>query len=421
MTQKATQTPEIPEELQILLNKHELTYEQVDHAAPQFLQNLKDKLTAKANIPDWITQLPKAEHHIHIGGSQLPETIIDLAKQQKITLPSEDPEELKTHIVYSERVLRKIKKGTFEGLSLSDYLAGFPICESVMASEDAIVRAAYETCKQVHKSGAVICEPRFAPQNYLKSGLNLNQIVESALEGLKQASKKFNMLTGLILCGIKPIRKNPNQPIDSSTLNRAIAKIKEVAEVAAQYKRFGVCGLDLAGPEKDNLLKYYVNAIKRATDTFLNKAIHAGEEDTVRSIAEAINALGGRRIGHALTIDENNDLYDHALTARIGFEMCQTSNLDTSNVSSYMSHPIRVNLLGGLRVFPCTDNPTISDTTLDLEYYLAMKYQNFTREQMFTLAENSIKASFSTEIDPYLKRLDDFYEKQTGIKVVRPF
>ncbi|MDC7247459.1 MAG: adenosine deaminase, partial [Sphaerochaetaceae bacterium] len=41
-----------------------------------------------------IKQVPKVELHDHLDGSMRPSTIIELAQQHDIQLPSQDPEEL---------------------------------------------------------------------------------------------------------------------------------------------------------------------------------------------------------------------------------------------------------------------------------------------------------------------------------------
>ncbi|RMH65979.1 MAG: adenosine deaminase, partial [Calditrichaeota bacterium] len=46
-----------------------------------------------------IRQLPKTDLHCHLDGSARIETILDLARKQNVTLPSNDPKKLKEILV----------------------------------------------------------------------------------------------------------------------------------------------------------------------------------------------------------------------------------------------------------------------------------------------------------------------------------
>ncbi|HPF09676.1 MAG TPA: adenosine deaminase, partial [Candidatus Cloacimonadota bacterium] len=82
---------------------------------------------------EFIHKLPKTDLHVHLDGSVRPETIIDLAREFKIELPTMDVEELRKLIVCGEHTK-----------SLEDYLRGFNIVNLVLQNKDGLKRAAYE-------------------------------------------------------------------------------------------------------------------------------------------------------------------------------------------------------------------------------------------------------------------------------------
>ena len=87
---------------------------------------------------EWIRALPKTDLHCHLDGSLRIETILELAEQQKVKLPADNPDDLRKLIVCGEHTT-----------SLEDYLRGFDITLSVLQTEDALRRIAYELVEDV--------------------------------------------------------------------------------------------------------------------------------------------------------------------------------------------------------------------------------------------------------------------------------
>jgi adenosine deaminase len=331
--------------------------------------------------PAWLARMPKTDLHCHLGGSLRPATIMELADQHGVDLGVRDEDGLKERIVYKNRPEK----------SLAAYLDGIAICESVLVAPDAFSRTAYEVCEDAHAENVRVLELRFGPTNYGRPDLKLYEIVEATLDGLRRAAEDFGMHTGLIVCGI---RTDP-------------AATRQAAEIAVNYQGHGVVGFDLAGKESGHRPRQFTEIIEPVLQNFLPVTIHAGEDDTVASIAEAIIYLNARRIGHGVTIRESTKLFDYVNKTRIGIEVCPSSNVDTGAVHAMQTHPARVFHRGDLRISVNTDNRTISDTTVTREYQGLIEHLGFSREDVYKVATRGLKTAF---LDSFTtgELLDDF-------------
>ncbi len=81
---------------------------------------------------DFIAAIPKADLHVHLDGSLRINTIIELAREQNIALPSYTEEGLK-QLVFKEKYA-----------DLPEYLQGFQYTVAVMQTPEGIERIAYE-------------------------------------------------------------------------------------------------------------------------------------------------------------------------------------------------------------------------------------------------------------------------------------
>lgn len=326
-----------------------------------------------------IKKLPKVLLHDHLDGGLRTETIVELAKEENIGLPTEDPGELKNWFL----------KGANRG-KLKEYLRGFEITTDVLQTENALYRAAYEMMEDIKKDGVVYVETRFSPLFHTKKGLSYEQIVESVLRGLKEGSRKFGVRFGLIICAMR---------------NMEPSKSLEMAELAVRYREQGVVGFDLAGDEIGYPPKEHLNAFYYIQRHNFYITIHAGEAFGKESIWQALQYCGTHRIGHGIhlkddimtegkEIIEMGYLAQYVRDRRIPLEMCLSSNLHTGSIPDLRYHPFPIFYKHGFRVTLNTDNRLMSNTTLSKEFYLASKYYNLKLEDIEKITINGMKSGF---------------------------
>jgi adenosine deaminase len=325
--------------------------------------------------------LPKTDLHVHLDGSLRLESILELATEQGIELPSTTLEGLRAAIGCGKNFG-----------SLVEYLRGFEITLKVMQSEAALERIAFELAEDAHRENVRYMELRYAPMLHTRRGLKLTKVVEAVLDGLRRARETYGIKANVIICGIRNISPESSY---------------EMAELAVAYKGRGVVGYDLAGAEYDHPAKHHRKAFQLVRDNNINCTIHAGEAYGPESIAQAIHVCGAHRIGHGCRLRENGDLLHYVNDHRIPLEICPSSNVQTGAVRDIASHPLKLYFDLGIRVTVNTDNRLITDTTVSQELWLCHTQM----DMAFRDIKSVILAGFKSSFRP-------FHEKQAALRRV---
>ena len=337
---------------------------------------------------DILRQLPKAELHCHLDGSLRPETMIELARELDRPMPAPDAASLREYMTVDD------------ARNLEDYLERFAITLSVMQTERALERIAYELAEDAAHDGVRYIEVRYAPVLNVREGLSLEQAVEAPLRGLARAEADHGIKGRVIVTAIR---------------NMAPSVSQELAELAVAFKRQGVVGFDLAGGEAGNPAKAHRKAFEHARCHDLACTCHAGEGDGADSVREAVHVCGADRIGHATRLIEDTSLTDYCNDRRIALEICLTSNVQTRAAESYATHPFREYYDRGLNVVLNTDNRLMSNVTLTDEYMHAAQSLHFNFDELARVALNGFESCFL----PYDERMLLIADAQRDIDALR--
>ncbi len=303
--------------------------------------------------------IPKVELHVHLDGSVRPETLAELAN---ISL-----EQAKKEAVAPDKCL-----------DLNDYLSRFSLPVSVMQTKENLTRIAYELASDMKSENVIYAEVRFAPMLHTTI-LTASEVIDAVIEGIKKVDIKINLL----LCMTR------NSDVDTN---------KKVIDLALAYKDNYVVGIDLAGAEALYKTDDFEELFMYAKKLGINYTIHAGEADGPESILAAIK-FGAKRIGHGVRILEDGQVLKMVKDKKILLEVCPTSNVQTNICHTINEHPIKRLIDSGLLVCINTDNRTVSNTTLSLEYQKLALTFGFTSEDFTNLNITAIDASFIEEAE----------------------
>lgn len=311
--------------------------------------------------------MPKAELHCHLDGSLRPETMLDLSREHAIALPRENPEEL-AHYMCADNVA-----------DLADYLHRFDTTISILQTESALERVAYELVEDASLDGVRYIEVRNAPHLNIRGGLTVDQVLEATMRGLNRGEAEFGTIARFITCSLR--HWEPSRSL-------------EAAQAAVRHKDSGVVGFDLAGAEAEFSAVDHAAAFAYAREHFLQVTCHAGEAAGPESIETALFDCNAARIGHGVRAEEDPALLQYIRDLGITLEMCPTSNQQTHAVPTYAQHPLLRYLQSGVRVTINTDSRLISGVTLTDEYARAVNELGLTIADLCTCVINACEAAF---------------------------
>lgn len=308
--------------------------------------------------------------HLHFDGSLLPRTVLELAQEQGILLPSREPDELKLFLT-----------APADCGSLNEYLEKFDLPLQVLQTKEALRKAMYILVSSLKEQGMLYAEIRFAPKLHRKKGLTQEQVVKATLTGMQEALAGSFFKCKLILCCM---RGADNREENLCTVR-----------TAAAFLGRGVAAVDLAGAEALYPTADFADIFRLARELGVPFTIHAGEADGPESIEAALD-FGAGRIGHGVRAAENPELLARLKREQVPLEMCPSSNVQTKAVASVSEHPVLDFLRQGLAVTVNTDNMTVSDTTIEKEFALVTRELGMRPEERKALLLNAADAAFLT-------------------------
>ena len=335
-----------------------------------------------------INDLPKVSLHDHLDGGLRPSTIIELAGQDGVDLPADEPDALG----------RWFAEQSNSG-SLVEYLKTFDLTTAVMQTAPALTRVARELVEDLVADGVVYGEVRWAPEQHLQRGLTLDQAVEAVQQGIAEA---VDAAGGSIRVG------------QLITAMRHADRSMEIAELAVRHRDRGVVGFDIAGAEAGFPAADHRGAFDYLAQHFLPVTVHAGEADGLDSIRSALFDGRALRLGHGVRIFEDVTITpadaDGSALASLGelaawvrdreipLEVSPSSNLQTGAIAAWgddlADHPFDTLFQLGFRVTVNTDNRLMSDTSLSKELGLLAATFGYDLDDLAAFQINAALGSF---------------------------
>jgi len=327
----------------------------------------------------FVRDMPKAELHIHIEGSLEPELIFQLAQRNGVSLPYDSVEALRAAYAFT---------------NLQSFLDIYYAGASVLITEEDFFDMAWAYLSKLHQQGAVRCELFFDPQTHTERGVPVAVVMAGLTAAVHRAQAEWGMSVALILCFLRHLSEDDAQAV-----------FTEALPFRDQF-----IGVGLDSSERGHPPSKFERVFARARAEGLHGVAHAGEEGPPDYIWQALNLLKAERIDHGVQAVKDAALMRHLAEHQIPLTVCPTSNIKLRVFDTLRDHNLKALLDAGLCATVNSDDPAYFGGDLLDNYLLPMSALGLTPGHLYTLARNSLVASFAPKAlkQQWLEQLDDF-------------
>jgi len=326
-------------------------------------------VTQEAPVPDdtamaaFIRDIPKAELHVHIEGTLEPEMLLELGARNGVAVPCASAEECRAAYHFND--LQQF---------LDLYYAGV----RVLVTERDFYELTAAYLRRAHADGARHVEVFFDPQSHTPRGVSFAVVVEGIRRALVDAERQLGISSRLIMCFLR---------------DQSPASAMVTLETARPYRHV-IAGVGLDSAEVGHPPRDFEDVFRVAREAGFRTVAHAGEEGPAEYITQALDLLKVTRIDHGVRASEDPELLRRLAREQTPLTMCPLSNLELQVTPDLARHPLKRLLDAGLRVTVNADDPAYFDGYLAANYSAVQLALDLDRDDIATLARNSITASW---------------------------
>ncbi|MEK7529067.1 MAG: hypothetical protein AAB592_04840, partial [Patescibacteria group bacterium] len=352
-----------------------------------------------------IASLPKVEVHSHIDGAVFPEDIWNIAQRNSVRLHvgrERDGRFLAslddTRRFFGTDDGRPHSYNLTNGAEFDLFLNRFGVTLSLMQTPDTIRDVVRHFVLDAASRGVVYLEGRFAPRYSTVEGLTIPNVVDAAVDGVRQAMKESGgILAKLILCVGREEKTEAREQGRRDTTS-------EVIETAMDFSRSGnvITGIDLACNEIAYPPDEYVDDFAGTFhNPLLRRTIHAGEvaptrEQAIRNMRVAVSDMRADGLGHALPIMDDEDLLDEVVRKGIRIERSPYSNLCSGLINDSADLRTDELLRRGVKVVVSSDDQAIFNADVNDNLAAVCAAHDFGVKEFAKLQLNGVTTAFCT-------------------------
>jgi aminodeoxyfutalosine deaminase len=320
-------------------------------------------------IKHYLQAAPKAELHVHLEGSIRPETLLALAKRNKVTLPVTTVQEAQQRFKYRD---------------FPHFLEIFAAVVRCLKTAEDYELIVYEFGEEMARQHVRYAEVTFSVSVHsFRLGIPLDTYFRGLQQGRARAKADFGV-------EIRWVFDIVRAPADGRLVERA----DYTTEVALECRGEGVVALGLGGNEVNGPPELFARWFEKARSEGLHSVPHAGETMGPQSVWGALHQLGAERIGHGARSIEDPQLLAYLVQQRIPLEICPLSNVCLGVYHSLKEHSLLHLYAAGVPFSVNSDDPPLFNSTLNDNVLALYDPLNLSLETIDEILLNGVRHSF---------------------------
>jgi adenosine deaminase len=239
--------------------------------------------------------------------------------------------------------------------------------------------------RRAQADGVVHAEIMFDPQTHTQRGV----AIETVFAGIARALRETRASTGISSYLLLSFLRHLSEDDAFATLNAALP-------LREQYRDLWI-GIGLDSAERGNPPEKFARVFAYCKDLGFKLVAHAGEEGPAAYVRDALDLLGAERIDHGVNSEDDPELMQRLIAQQTPLTVCPLSNLKLRVVDSLIDHNIIRLLRRGVMVTINSDDPAYFGGYIGDNYMAIAQALQPSRQELATLAKNSLLASFLPE------------------------
>ncbi|MEZ8058642.1 adenosine deaminase [Vibrio splendidus] len=320
-------------------------------------------------MDSFIKNLPKVELHLHIEGSLEPELMFKLAKRNNISIPFENPDQV---------------RDAYQFHNLQSFLDIYYQGANVLINEQDFYDLTWAYLLKCQQDNVIHTEIFFDPQTHTERGVSFETVVSGISHALQQAEHELDITSQLIMCFLRHL----DEESAFETLKQALPFKDKII------------GVGLDSSEQGNPPEKFKHVFQEAINQGFLAVAHAGEEGPAQNIIDALSFLGITRIDHGVRCIDDDALMEKLAAKRIPLTVCPLSNTKLKVFDTMQEHNIVELLRKGLCVTINSDDPAYFGGYMNDNFFAVANAHPLTKNELAQFSINAVEASF---ISPHAK------------------